>query len=142
VDLAALEDSARERLSRLAYDYFAGGAEDELTLADNVAAWARIRLRPRVLRDVSVVDTSTTVLGSAVAMPILVAPTAYQRLAHDEGEPATARAAAAAGTVLVTSTLATWSLRRQTSAMRCARVSIRSTGSLATADLTWSTRVP
>jgi 4-hydroxymandelate oxidase len=107
VDVAALEDAARARLSRLAYDYFAGGADDELTLADNVAAWARIRLRPRILRDVSTVDTSTTVLGTSVASPILVAPTAYLRLANDEGELATARAAAAAGTVLVLSTLAT-----------------------------------
>lgn len=107
MNLTELEDAARTRLSRLAYDYFAGGADDELTLADNVAAWARIRLRPRVLRDVSVVDTGTTVLGTPVASPILLAPTAYQRLAHDEGEPATARAAAAAGTVLIVSTLAT-----------------------------------
>ncbi|MGQ0466211.1 MAG: alpha-hydroxy acid oxidase [Sporichthyaceae bacterium] len=107
MDLDALEATARERLSPLAYDYFAGGSDDELTLADNVAAWRRIRLRPRVLRDVSVVDTSTTVLGTPVSMPILVAPTAYQRLACDEGEPANARGTAAAGTLLVVSTLAT-----------------------------------
>jgi 4-hydroxymandelate oxidase len=110
VDLDALESDARSGLTQLAYDYYAGGADDELTLADNVAAWQRIRLRPRVLRDVSVVDTSTTVLGAAVRLPVLVAPTAYQRLAHDEGEPANARGTAAAGSLLVVSTLATVSL--------------------------------
>ncbi len=107
MDIDALEAAARERLSMLAYDYYAGGAEDEITLADNVAAWRRMRLRPRVLRDVSVIDTTTTVLGTPVSMPVLIAPTAYQRLAHDEGEPATARGAAAAGTLFVVSTLAT-----------------------------------
>jgi 4-hydroxymandelate oxidase len=107
VDCDALEAAARERLTELAYDYYAGGADDEVTLADNIAAWRRLRLRPRVLRDVSVVDTSAKVLGTPVRSPILVAPTAYQRLAHDEGEKATARGAAAAGSLLVVSTLAT-----------------------------------
>jgi 4-hydroxymandelate oxidase len=107
VDLDALESAARGALSPAAYDYYAGGADDELTLADNVAAWQRLRLRPRVLRDVSVVDTSTTVLGTPVRLPVLVAPTAYQRLADDEGEPANARGTAAAGSLLVVSTLAT-----------------------------------
>jgi 4-hydroxymandelate oxidase len=107
VDCDALEASAREQLTQLAYDYYAGGADDEITLAENVAAWRRIRLRPRVLRDVSTIDTATTVLGTAVTAPVLVAPTAYQRLAHDDGERATARGTAAAGTVLIVSTLAT-----------------------------------
>lgn len=107
MDIEALEAAARDRLSTLAYDYYAGGAEDEITLADNVAAWRRMRLRPRVLRDVSVVDTATTVLGTPISLPVLIAPTAYQRLAWDEGEPATARGAAAAGTLFVVSTLAT-----------------------------------
>lgn len=107
MDLDALESAARSGLSPLAYDYYAGGADDELTLADNVAAWQRLRLRPRVLRDVSAVDTSTTVLGAPVRMPVLVAPTAYQRLAHDEGESAGARGTAAAGSVMIVSTLAT-----------------------------------
>jgi 4-hydroxymandelate oxidase len=110
VDLDALEAAARSGLTPPAYDYYAGGADDELTLADNVAAWQRLRLRPRVLRDVSVVDPATTVLGTAVRMPVLVAPTAYQRLAHEEGETATARGAAAAGSVLIVSTLATVTL--------------------------------
>jgi 4-hydroxymandelate oxidase len=110
LDLAWLERRARERLDRSAYDYFAGGADDELTLADNSAAWARLRLRPHVLRDVGEVSTSTTVLGVPVSLPVLVGPVAYQRLAHPDGEPATASGAAAAGTLLVVSTQATASL--------------------------------
>jgi 4-hydroxymandelate oxidase len=110
LDLAWLERRARERLDRSAYDYFAGGADDELTLADNPAAWARLRLRPHVLRDVGEVSTATTVLGAPVSLPVLVGPVAYQRLAHPDGELATASGAAAAGTLLVVSTQATASL--------------------------------
>ena len=110
MDLDDFEHAARERLTANAWGYYSAGADDELTLADNVAAWRRLRLRPRVLRDVSVLDPSTTVLGTPVSLPVLVAPMAYQRMADDEGERATARAAAAAGTVMVTSTVATVSL--------------------------------
>ncbi|MBA3328318.1 MAG: alpha-hydroxy-acid oxidizing protein [Solirubrobacterales bacterium] len=87
--------------------YYAGGAGDERTLRDNVAAFARRRLRPRVLVDVSAVSAATTVLGTDVSMPLLVAPTALQRMAHPDGEPGMARAAAAAGTIFCLSTLAT-----------------------------------
>ena len=104
MDLAALEEQARELLPPAVYDYFAGGSFDELTLAANVADWARLRLRPRVLRDVSAVSTATTVLGTPVAAPVLVAPTAFQRMAHPDGEAATAAGAGAAGTLMVQST--------------------------------------
>ena len=87
--------------------YFAGGAGDEVTLRDNVAAWRRWRLRPRVLAGVGEVTTAAEVLGAEVSMPMLVAPVAYQRLVDPEGEVAMARAAAAAGTVMCLSTLAT-----------------------------------
>jgi isopentenyl diphosphate isomerase/L-lactate dehydrogenase-like FMN-dependent dehydrogenase len=90
-----------------AFGYFTGGADDEVTLRDNVAAFRRLRLRPRMLVDVSTRSTATTVLGTPVSMPLLVAPTAFQRMAHPDGEPATARAAAAAGTVMTVSTIAT-----------------------------------
>jgi 4-hydroxymandelate oxidase len=110
VDLAALEASARERLPEATYNYIAGGADDELTLADNVAAWSRYRLRPHVLRDVSTVDLSTSLLGTLMASPIQVAPTAYHRLLHAEGEVATAKAAAAAGSVFTLSTVSTVSM--------------------------------
>jgi 4-hydroxymandelate oxidase len=101
------EELARERLDDMAWEYFRGGAGDESTLRDNRAALERWKLQPRVLVDVSDVDTSTTVLGTPVAAPILVAPVAMQKLAHPEGEAATARAAAAAGTIMILSTSAT-----------------------------------
>ncbi|HEV2369106.1 MAG TPA: alpha-hydroxy acid oxidase [Acidimicrobiales bacterium] len=91
-------------MPRPSFDFVAGGADDEVTLRDNVEAWTRIRLRPRVLQDVSTVDTSTTVLGTAVSVPVLLAPTAYQRLAHENGECASSAGAAAAGTLMVLST--------------------------------------
>jgi len=107
VCVADYERLAEEQLEPGAFGYYAGGAGDELALAGNVEAWSRLRLRPRVLVDVSSVTTATTVLGTPVSMPLLVAPTAIQRLAHADAEPGMARAAAAAGTVLCLSTLAT-----------------------------------
>src|ERR671910_2540558 len=97
VCVADFERLAEERLDPGAFGYYAGGAGDELALVGNVEAWRRLRLRPRVLVDVSDVSTATTVLGTPVSMPLLVAPVAIQRLAHPEGEPGMARAAAAAG---------------------------------------------
>jgi isopentenyl diphosphate isomerase/L-lactate dehydrogenase-like FMN-dependent dehydrogenase len=99
------EREAEKRLEAGPFGYFAGGAGDEVTLRDNVAAFGRRQLRPRMLVDVSSVSTATTLLGREVSMPLLVAPTAFQRLAHPDGELATARAAAAAGTVMCLSTL-------------------------------------
>jgi isopentenyl diphosphate isomerase/L-lactate dehydrogenase-like FMN-dependent dehydrogenase len=87
------------------WGYFAGGAGDERTLADNVAAFGRWRLRPRMLVDVGSVTTETSVLGRDVSMPVLVAPTAFQQLAHPDGDLAVARGTAAAGTVMCLSTL-------------------------------------
>ena len=101
------ERAAQERLGPGAFGYFAGGANDELTLADNVAAYRRWVLRPRVLIDVSETSTATTVLGHEVSMPLLVAPVAFQRVAHPDGEVGMARAVAAAGTVMCMSTMAT-----------------------------------
>jgi isopentenyl diphosphate isomerase/L-lactate dehydrogenase-like FMN-dependent dehydrogenase len=107
VCVADFERLAEERLDAGAFGYYAGGSGDELALSGNVEAWRRLRLRPRVLVDVSAVTTATSVLGTEVSMPLLVAPTAIQRLAHPDGEPGMARAAAAAGTVMCLSTLAT-----------------------------------
>lgn len=106
----ALEELAGARLPAPAMDYFRGGADDEATLTDNVAAWRRLRLRPHVLRDVSAVTSATTVLGTPVAAPVLVAPTAYHLVAHPDGEAGTARGAAAAGSLMTLSTFATQSL--------------------------------
>jgi isopentenyl diphosphate isomerase/L-lactate dehydrogenase-like FMN-dependent dehydrogenase len=110
VCVADYEQLAETRLDPGAFGYYAGGAGDEQTLAANVEAWRRLRLRPRVLVDIGEVSTATTVLGTPVSMPLLVAPTAIQRLAHPEGELGMARAAAAAGTVMCLSTLATATL--------------------------------
>jgi len=107
ITLDEYEAYAQERLPTVIFDYFAGGAQDERTLRANREAWLELRLRPRVLRDVSSRDLRTEVLGSEISMPVLVAPTAFQRMAHDEGELATARAAGAAGTILTLSTLST-----------------------------------
>jgi isopentenyl diphosphate isomerase/L-lactate dehydrogenase-like FMN-dependent dehydrogenase len=107
INVADAERSAAAKLDAGPYGYFAGGAGDEETLRDNVEAWRRWRLRPRVLTDVSEVSAAAEVLGAPVSMPLLVAPVAYQRLADPEGELAMARAAAAAGTVMCLSTLAT-----------------------------------
>src|SRR5919108_5867387 len=101
------ERLAEQRLEPGAFGYFAGGAGDERTLRDNVDAYGRWRLRPRVLTGVERATTETTVLGTEVSSPVLVAPVAFQRMAHPDGELATARAAAKAGTIMVLSTLAT-----------------------------------
>jgi isopentenyl diphosphate isomerase/L-lactate dehydrogenase-like FMN-dependent dehydrogenase len=101
------ERLAAERLDANAHAYFAGGAGDEITLRENLAAFERRKLRPRVLVDVRNVSTATTVLGTGVALPILIAPLALQGMAHPDGELATARAAAAAGTIMCVSTAST-----------------------------------
>jgi isopentenyl diphosphate isomerase/L-lactate dehydrogenase-like FMN-dependent dehydrogenase len=100
------ERAAEAKLDAGAFGYFAGGAADEWTLRENLAAFNRWVLRPRMLIDVSRTTTATTVLGTEISMPVLVAPTAFQRMAHPEGEVATARGAAAAGTIMCLSTIA------------------------------------
>ncbi|MGH2951341.1 MAG: alpha-hydroxy acid oxidase [Solirubrobacterales bacterium] len=107
INVADYERLAAERLEPGTHAYFAGGAGDERTLRDNVEAFGRWRLRPRVLVDVSGVSAATTVLGAEVSMPLLVAPVAFQRLIDPDGEVAMARAAAAAGTIMCLSTIAT-----------------------------------
>ncbi len=104
--IADYEAAAAGILPAGPFGYFAGGAGDERTLRDNEAAWGRIRFRPRVLVDVSATSTSTTLLGTPIALPVVVAPMALQRMAHPDGEPGMARAAAAAGTIMTLSTLA------------------------------------
>lgn len=105
-----IEHAARRALPDGAWDYFAGGADDERALEANIAAWARWRFCPHVLADVSTVTTSTEVLGTPSAAPLLIAPMAYQRLAHPDGEVAMAQAAAAAGVPMVAAAMATTAL--------------------------------
>ena len=105
--LGELEARSRELLAVAHYDYFAGGAGDEQTIAENAAAWRKVWIRPRVMVDVSAIDTSCTLLGRRLELPVLLAPMAAQRLLHPDGEIAAARAAGAAGTVYCLSTRAT-----------------------------------
>jgi 4-hydroxymandelate oxidase len=107
INLFEYEPLARERISAAAWHYFAGGANDELTLRDNRAAFERLRLRPRVLFDVSQRDLSTTVLGQTWHLPFAIAPMAWQALAHPDGELATARAADSVGATMILSTAST-----------------------------------
>ncbi|TVU41392.1 hypothetical protein EJB05_14907, partial [Eragrostis curvula] len=101
---------AKQKLPKMAYDYYASGAEDEWTLKENTEAFSRILFRPRILIDVSKIDITTTVLGFKISMPIMIAPTAFQKMAHPEGEYATARAASAADTIMTLSSWATSSV--------------------------------
>jgi isopentenyl diphosphate isomerase/L-lactate dehydrogenase-like FMN-dependent dehydrogenase len=105
LNVADYERLAEERVDAGVFGYIAGGAGDEHTLRANVDAFRRVALRPRMLVDVSSCSARATVLGQELSMPLLVAPTAYQRLMHPDGEGATARAAGAAGTVFCQSTL-------------------------------------
>jgi isopentenyl diphosphate isomerase/L-lactate dehydrogenase-like FMN-dependent dehydrogenase len=107
INVADAEREGLEKLEQGPRDYFAGGAGDELTLRENAAAWGHWRLRPRILNDVRAVSTKTEVLGGPVELPVLVAPVAYQRMAHPAGERAMAAGAATAGTVMCLSTLST-----------------------------------
>ena len=110
INLHDYEALAREHLSEMIYDYYAGGAADELTVHENQTAWGRVRLLPRMLVDVSERDLSTTVLGQPVRMPVLTAPAAFNAMAHPDGELAVARAAASAGIINIVSTLSTYTL--------------------------------
>ncbi len=101
------EMAAAARLPQMTFDYYAGGARDEVTLHENRAAYERISLRYRVLRDVSECRLSTRVLGHDLSIPLLVAPTAFHRLACEAGELATAAAAGELGTAIILSTLST-----------------------------------
>jgi 4-hydroxymandelate oxidase len=106
LDLAGLEEQALAVLPPAVGDYYAGGAEAEITLGEATAGWRSWRLRPRVLRGVSTVRLGTTLLGSEVRTPIGVAPWAYHSLAHPDGERGSARGAAAAGALMTVSTSA------------------------------------
>jgi isopentenyl diphosphate isomerase/L-lactate dehydrogenase-like FMN-dependent dehydrogenase len=107
INVADFERLGAEKLEQGPRDYFAGGAGDELTLRENVTAWAHWRLRPRVLADVRESSTRIELLGRPIEMPVLVAPVAYQRMAHPEAERGMAAGAAEAGTAMCLSTLST-----------------------------------
>ena len=119
--ISDFERRAAEVLPPGPHGYFAGGAGDEITLRDNVAAWRRLALRPRVMVDCAEPDPSTTVLGRPHRHPLIVAPTAFHALATPEAEAATARGAAATDTVFCLSTLASTSVVELAERARTAR---------------------
>jgi L-lactate dehydrogenase (cytochrome) len=103
---------ARRRAPRAVFDYTDGAAGDELSLRRSREAYSRVEFRPTVLRDVSAVDTSTTILGSTATLPLVFAPTGFTRMMHTEGEPAVARVAARTGIPYALSTMGTTSIER------------------------------
>jgi 4-hydroxymandelate oxidase len=106
-DVTRFEPLARRRLSQMAYDYVRSGGADEISMRENRAGFERLKLSPSVLVDVSQIDTRVTVFGGELESPILLAPVAYHRLYHTEGEVGTARGASAAGAGFVISTFTT-----------------------------------
>jgi len=117
INLFEYEKLAKDHLSQMTLDYYSSGAWDEITLQDNRAAFERVKLRPRILVDVSDVydglrlrNLTTSILGQPLQLPLLIAPMAFQCLAHPDGEVATALAAASAGVGMVLSTMATKSI--------------------------------
>jgi 4-hydroxymandelate oxidase len=110
INLFDYEALARQHMTPVIWDYFQGGSGDEITLRNNRSAFERIRLRPRVLIDVSDVQMQTSVLGIPIQMPVIVAPMAAHMLVHPEGELATARGTGQAGTILTVSTFSTYNI--------------------------------
>jgi len=118
LSLREFESQARFRLDRAAYDFFAGGADDEVTLRANETAFSSIGLIPRVLRGYGERDVAVQLLNCQMSMPVLLAPTAFHRLAHPDGECATVRAAMAAGITMIVSMASTVPIEKVAAAAR------------------------
>jgi isopentenyl diphosphate isomerase/L-lactate dehydrogenase-like FMN-dependent dehydrogenase len=110
IEIGDFEAIAQTRLSKMAFDYYASGANDQVTLRDNRGAFERILLSPKMMVDVSHIDLKTQVLGMSLNAPFMIAPTAFQRMAHPDGELATARAAKAQGIAMTLSTISSTAL--------------------------------
>ncbi|KAM3380036.1 peroxisomal (S)-2-hydroxyacid oxidase GLO4 [Capsicum galapagoense] len=121
VNVNEFQELARQALPKMYYDYYTGGAEDQHTLKENVEAFYRIIIRPRILVDVSRIDMSTTILGHKTSAPIMVAPTAKHKLAHPEGEVATARGAAACDVIMGLSYMSTCTVEEVASSCNAVR---------------------
>ena len=120
INIEYYHQHARRYLPKQVYDYYRSGAHDEHTLRENVDAYRRLLLRPRFLIDVSRLDTSVSVLGERLRSPLCVAPTAMQRMAHPDGELATARACVKRGALMILSSLSTTSLEDVAAAAQAA----------------------
>ncbi|KFP73588.1 Hydroxyacid oxidase 2 [Apaloderma vittatum] len=110
VCVSDFEAYAKKYLPKIAWDYFAAGADDCRTRDENILAYERIRFRPRMLRDVSMMDISTKLLGTEISFPVGIAPTGFHQLAWPDGEKSTARAAKAMNTCYIASTYSTCTL--------------------------------
>lgn len=110
INLRNYEQIARGRLSKDAFDYYAGGAADEITLRRNEQDYADLQLRPRMLVDVHARDMATQLFDTRLAAPLLIAPMAFQAMGHPDGELASARAAASTGTAMILSTLSNYTI--------------------------------
>ncbi|KAJ8774242.1 hypothetical protein K2173_009673 [Erythroxylum novogranatense] len=121
VNVNEFQGLARQALPKMYYDFFAGGAEDQHTLKENMEAFRRITFRPRVLVDVSKIDMSCNILGYRISAPVMIAPTSVQKLAHPEGEIATARAAAACNTIMILSYMSTCTVEEVASSCNAIR---------------------
>lgn len=110
INISDFEILAKEKLHKHAFDYYSSGANDEITLKENCNAFKRIYLNYRVLVDVSKRDLSTEILGHKISMPVIIAPTAFQKMAHPDGETATAKAVGKAGSIMILSTLSNTSV--------------------------------
>ncbi|XP_074857134.1 2-Hydroxyacid oxidase 2 isoform X6 [Carettochelys insculpta] len=114
--LSDFEAYAKKRLPKTTWDFFEGGADECYTRDENLLAYKRICFRPRVLRDVSVIDTRTKLLGTEISFPVGIAPTGFHRLAWPDGEKSTARAAEAMNTCYISSTVSTCTVEEITAA--------------------------
>ncbi|GAB2293231.1 hydroxyacylglutathione hydrolase glo4 [Dionaea muscipula] len=121
VNVNEYEKLARKILPKMFYDFFSGGADDQYTLRENIEAFSRITIRPRILIDVSHIDMSTTIMGHKISAPIMIAPTAMHKLAHPDGEIATAKAAAACKTIMVLSLMSTCTIEEVASCCNAVR---------------------
>ena len=110
INLLELEAAAQQTMEKSAFEYYVGGADDEITVRENRAAFSTLKLHYRVLRGQSTRRLATEILGQKLSMPVLIAPSAFHKLAHPEGELATIRASHEAGTIMTLSTMATSSL--------------------------------
>ncbi|KAF1598955.1 UNVERIFIED_CONTAM: Hydroxyacid oxidase 2, partial [Eudyptes pachyrhynchus] len=110
VCLSDFEAYAKKYLPKIAWDFFAAGADDCSTRDENILAYKRIHFRPRMLRDVSVMDIRTKLLGTEISFPVGIAPTGFHQLAWPDGEKSTARAAKAMNTCYIASTYSTCTL--------------------------------
>ena len=106
INLDDFQRAAQAKLPKDIFDYYASGADDEISLHNNRSMFNHLHLLPRILVDISQVSTATKILGMNLNAPIMIAPTAFQGLAHPDGELATAKAAQNAGSVMIASTMA------------------------------------